>query len=131
VKRKTPVILDASALLALIFGEDGEKQVEKALKHGAVMTAVNLSETMSKMVREGYSFAEAESLQNMEIEVLDVDQAIAQRAAFYDEKTKAFGLSLGDRICLAAGYFTGYTILTADKSWKKLQLADVDIAFIR
>jgi PIN domain nuclease of toxin-antitoxin system len=44
--------------------------------------------------------------------------------------TRQAGLSLGDRMCLALGQRMGAEILTADKSWAKLN-AGVTVTVIR
>jgi PIN domain nuclease of toxin-antitoxin system len=57
--------------------------------------------------------------------VADADEA----SALYIE-TKAFGLSLGDRACLALAKRQQVTVWTADKVWKKLKV-DVPVELIR
>ncbi len=44
--------------------------------------------------------------------------------------TKAFGLSLGDRACLALAHHLKKPVLTADKIWQKLDI-DIEIQLIR
>ena len=51
-------------------------------------------------------------------------------ADLYTE-TKSFGLSMGDRACLALSKVTGYPIYTADKIWDKVQLPDINVKLIR
>ncbi len=128
---RLPYVLDASALLALIFEEEGAEKVEQALKKGVVMTSVNIAETLTKMVREGYAFEEAELIYNMRISVMDVDAEVASRAAYVDQTTKKYGLSLGDRICLAAASVRGLPVLTADRVWKALKIKGVTVHMIR
>lgn len=48
-----------------------------------------------------------------------VDEELALQAALMAAITKPFGLSLGDRICLALARRTGLPALTADRSWLK------------
>jgi ribonuclease VapC len=38
-------------------------------------------------------------------------------------QTRALGLSLGDRACLALGLALKAPVYTADKSWKKLKVS--------
>lgn len=42
---------------------------------------------------------------------------------------KSLGLSLGDRACLGLGLKLGLPILTADKTWSKLNL-EIDIRIL-
>ena len=43
------------------------------------------------------------------------------------KQTKQYGLSLGDRGCIALAMFKNYPILTCDKIWQKI---DLDVEFI-
>lgn len=47
------------------------------------------------------------------------------------EKTKVYGLSLGDRACLALALDRKLPIYTADKIWKKLKIESLEINLIR
>ena len=44
------VVLDASALLAYVLGDAGRTVVEDALTAGAIMSAVNYAEALSRLV---------------------------------------------------------------------------------
>jgi len=46
-------VLDASALLALVYDESGADRVEPALRRGALITAVNWAEALSRMAELG------------------------------------------------------------------------------
>ena len=52
------MVLDASALLALLQNEPGSDAVAAVLPH-AVLSAVNLSEVVAKMVERGVSAEDA------------------------------------------------------------------------
>lgn len=126
------ILLDASALLTFIFEETGETQVRQAFRSGAYITTVNIAEVAMKMLREGYTREEVELLvPTLPIQHVDVDDTLAYQSAFIDQQTKKFGLSLGDRICLAAAQKYGYTVMTADQAWKKITLDGVTITLIR
>jgi PIN domain nuclease of toxin-antitoxin system len=58
----------------------------------------------------------------------DAEQAII--AASFDSLTRKYGLSLGDRACLALAKSKNLPVLTADKVWKELDLG-VKIRLIR
>lgn len=47
----------------------------------------------------------------------------AERAASLYSETRAYGLSLGDRACLALGLETGREVYTADRSRTEIPLA--------
>ena len=59
-----------------------------------------------------------------------VTEADAVHAARLWTRTRAAGLSLGDRCCLALGARLGLTTVTADTAWDDLDV-DVDIRLIR
>ena len=55
-----PILLDASALLALLHREPGEAIVADVLLSGAVISAVNYAEVLTKLVQRGASARSAE-----------------------------------------------------------------------
>ena len=54
--------------------------------------------------------------------IIEFDQEQAIIAASFDKITKKYGLSLGDRACLALAKHKKLPVLTADKIWKKFDL---------
>lgn len=111
------MILDASALLAFLLAEPGQDQVAEALLHQPSMTTVNFAEVAAKYVQRG-ARAQAEALaERLPVIMVPVDTDLALRSALMADVTKPFGLSLGDRICLALGARSGLPVLTADRSW--------------
>jgi len=114
------VILDASAVLAFLLNEPGKDVVLDALLAGADMTTVNFAEVATKYVLRGAK-AQAETLlEQLPVTLLPVDADLALRSAMMAGVTKPAGLSMGDRICLAAAQRSGKAALTADPSWLKL-----------
>src|SRR6185437_11885114 len=111
------MILDASALLAFLLAEPGQDQVAEALLRQPSMTTVNFAEVAAKYVQRGAK-AQAEGLaEQLPVLMVPVDTDLALRSALMADLTKPFGLSLGDRICLALGARTGLPVLTADRAW--------------
>ena len=124
------VLLDASALLALLNAEPGADVVREAVSDAAI-SAVNLSEVVAKLAEGGMpGEAIAEALDGLELNVLpfEADQAFA--AGMLRPLTRSRGLSLGDRACLALGLRLGYGVLTADRRWATLDLA-VEVRLVR
>jgi ribonuclease VapC len=119
----TPCVLDASALLALLNKEEGWEQVEEAILHRAVMSAVNLSEVGSRLVREGTPASEvAADLALWPIEIIPFGTSDANAAAAMALITRSAGLSLGDRACLSLAMKLGTEALTVDRAWSNLSL---------
>jgi ribonuclease VapC len=110
-------ILDASALLALMLGEPGADRIEAALPT-AQIGAVNLSEVIAKLQERGVPEAAIdESLADLDLPVVPFDAAQAIIAGKLRVVTRAAGLSLGDRACLALAAATNATALTTDRAW--------------
>jgi PIN domain nuclease of toxin-antitoxin system len=116
------MILDSSALMALVLNEPGAERVEAALED-AVVSAVNLAETVTLFARRGFPAAEIrELLDPFRLEVAPMDTARAHAAGLLEPVTRAAGLSLGDRACLALAIERGLPALTGDRAW--LRVAD-------
>ena len=127
-----PFILDASAVLAVVLDEPGEELVLEAMAAGAEMSSVNAEEVASRLYREGWTTMEIKSLfQELSILVLPFGFDAAILSGQYRPATQPFGLSLGDRACLATGYLQAYPVLTADRAWTQLDLQGIDIRCIR
>ena len=58
----------------------------------------------------------------LSIEIVDFDAELAVQAASLRLTTKRFGLSLGDRCCLALGIAREATVLTSERTWSKLKM---------
>jgi PIN domain nuclease of toxin-antitoxin system len=116
------VVLDASALLAVLRAEPGAERVERRLE-GACIGAVNLSEVVAKLIDDGVPEAEVRrAIGRLELDVHVFDAQHAYAAGVLREATRALGLSLGDRACLALAQSSGALALTADRSWSQLNV---------
>lgn len=114
------VVLDASAVLALVFHEAGADQVRDVLGRARV-SSVNWHEIAAKLSDRGFSVEHlAFVLANLPVEVIPVDRSDAEQAAALRASTRPFGLSLGDRACLALGRALDAPIYSADTAWSKL-----------
>ncbi|HUL11885.1 MAG TPA: type II toxin-antitoxin system VapC family toxin [Methylococcaceae bacterium] len=123
-------VLDASALLAFLQDEPGSEIVDAVLSSSRLST-VNWAEVVQKSVARGVDVRgmreDIEAL-GVAIEPFTVEQA--EIASDLWKETKSFGLSLGDRACLALGLQTGATVLTTDTVWENLKL-DLNIRILR
>jgi ribonuclease VapC len=124
------VILDASAMLALIFGERGAENVIPHA-HGSEILAINFSEVVARVIAIDGKPERAEiSANRLEIEIVPFDQRLARLTAEIISRTSAIGASFADRACLAFAEDKAFPVLTADKDWSKLNLG-IDIRQIR
>jgi len=118
-------VLDASALLCLLQGEPGADRVAQALPD-AQIGSVNFSEVVGKLVDAGLEENAVDSLiDTLQLKVVPFDQEQARLAGFLRVTTRRFGLSLGDRACLALAHLRGAVALTCEKSWMKIEAACV------
>ena len=116
-------VLDASALLALILKENGGARVDEALAEGAAICSVNLAEVITRLVDYGLTAVEiGATLEGLQYQVIDFEDSHAWAAGFLREPTRALGLSLGDRSCLALAQTLGVPALTADRAWAQLKV---------
>jgi PIN domain nuclease of toxin-antitoxin system len=66
------------------------------------------------------------------LEVVPMTEAQAQHAARMRKATRPFGLSLGDRACLALAKELQAPVLTADRAWAEVaQAVSVEVEVIR
>ncbi len=119
-------VLDASAVLAVLNGERGEKKVVPLLAESAIST-VNLTEVAAKLLEAGMDDASAQlAVAVLGIgEIAEFTEDLAWEAARLRPLTKQYGLSLGDRACLALAIKLKVSAVTADKEWSRLKLCRV------
>ena len=110
-------VLDASALLAFLLDEPGQEQVDQVLPE-AVISGVNWAEVLQQLIRRG---AEIEGcrgdLEALGLSIRAFDAEAAEQAARLWPESRAHGLSLGDRACIALGIDLNVPILTGDRIW--------------
>ncbi|WP_200900394.1 type II toxin-antitoxin system VapC family toxin [Rubrobacter aplysinae] len=124
------VVLDASALLALLDGEPGQEVVAPLLS-GAIIGSMNLAEVVGKLAERGMPEAETrEALEGLALEVHSVDEEFAYATGVLRLANREHGLSLGDCACLALAAKLGLPAYTADRVWAELDL-DVEVRLIR
>jgi PIN domain nuclease of toxin-antitoxin system len=117
------VVLDASAILALLNDEPGAEKITPELLSRATASAVNLAEVQTILVREGGDPDESWALAVDPLPGVEPFTAEQARiAGSLIQKTSALGLSLGDRACLALAIALDAPVYTTDQPWKKLKL---------
>ena len=127
-----PIVLDASAVLALMDAEPGEEAVAAVLP-GALLSSVNLAEVVSKLAERGMPAAQAHAdAVALGIDVVAFDGNLALDAGALRPLTRAAGLSLGDRCCLALARSRRAAVLTTETRWEPMaNVVDVKIRNIR
>ncbi|MEK7849029.1 MAG: type II toxin-antitoxin system VapC family toxin [Chloroflexota bacterium] len=124
------VVLDASALLALLNREPGAESVAAVLP-GAALSTLNLAEVVAKLSDGGMpGEAVREVLQGLPVEVMPFDEEHAYKAGLLPRSAGGAALSLGDRGCLSLAQSLGLPVLTADRSWRHLSVG-VEVRLIR
>jgi len=125
------IVLDASAMLAMLNREPGSEKLTPEMLSNAAGSMVNLAEVHTKLVSRGGDPEEAweDTLAAIQ-EPVPFNEEQARIAGGLVAQTRALGLSLGDRACLALGLILKAPVYTTDKSWKNLQLG-VRIHLIR
>jgi PIN domain nuclease of toxin-antitoxin system len=124
------VLLDASAALALLLDEPGSEKVAAVIQ-GAVISSVNMSEIYAKSVDLAKDVeATRKFFRSLPVRIVGFDDAHAFVAGQLRQQTRQYGLSFGDRACLATAMIEKRPVMTADKAWRNLDL-DIEIMLIR
>lgn len=126
------VVIDASALLAWLGQEAGWEKVEQAFANkNCKISTVNLSELIAKVSERMLDHDEiAAMISALPMEIVAFDQEQAFTAGELRTPTRAAGLSLGDRACLALAATLNAVALTADRPWLALDIG-IQIESIR
>jgi len=118
----TTAVFDSSAVLAIVFDEPGSKRGLELLD-GGVISAVNHSEALAKMIEKGFLASEAlDGLAATTLQVIAFDKMQAEEAAYLRKTTASRGLSIGDRACLALAAARRGVAVTANRAWADLGL---------
>lgn len=124
------VVLDASAVLALLHDEPGAGAVEAVLGE-AVVSTVNWAEVAGLLDARGLPPAPVrETIEALGIEVRAFGAEDADRTGELHAATRGAGLSLGDRACLALARSLGAPALTADRAWLDVEFG-VEVRALR
>ncbi|MCU1410648.1 MAG: hypothetical protein JWR04_1355 [Rhodoglobus sp.] len=124
-------VLDASALLAYVYEEEGAEDVEPRLS-SSVILSINFAEVLQKAAQAGRDPDQVGVLlRGMTMGVVPFDHALATESAALWPLTRHAGLSLADRACVALAAAMGAVAVTADSSWTRLSIPSVEVHLIR
>ena len=126
------VVLDASALLALLRDEAGSAKVAERIADARI-SSVNYAEVVSHFIHAGMPAEQIDAmLRPLPMSVVEADRPLATLAGRLRSVTAEAGLSLGDRFCLALARRDGLPALTADRQWRTVaEAAGVTVSVIR
>lgn len=116
------VVLDASAILAVIQSEPGGELVVD-LKSKPLASTVNIVEARTKLFDKGHSAEHVDELMRL-VDMVEVDftSAHSRIASGMRDTTRHAGLSLGDRACLALAAEKNAVAMTTDQQWTKVDV---------
>ena len=126
------VVVDASAVLALVLNEPGAGRVAQLIDN-SIMSSVNLAEVIGYFAKAGSSVADIRPMfAALPITILQFDIELAYEAGMLRPLGETAGLSLGDRACLALAKRENAICLTADRPWVKIaSVYGVNVELIR
>lgn len=114
------VVLDSSAVLALMLKERGSESVNGRL-WGSLLCAVNLGEILAKLLDRAYDERVARvALDGLGFRVVPFDEDRALAAGVLRARFRRSGLSFADCACLALAAEAGLPALTGDRLWAEL-----------
>ena len=125
------VVFDTSVVLAILNEEKGADIGENHMGQ-ALLSVVNLAEVVTVLARRSSESSIRTQIRPFEKKLTPYDQPIALQTGLLIPYTKDYGLSLGDRACLATAIAHKIPVLTADLIWQELEdVLDVEIQLIR
>jgi PIN domain nuclease of toxin-antitoxin system len=127
------VVLDTSAILAVINEEKGADVVTEMLPHSFI-SSVNLAEIVSVMARRNIDAQKIQDLMNKLVKgVISFNEEQAYIAGYLEtiSRQNKLSLSLGDRACLALGQYLDIPVYTADRKWQEIPSCRTEIKMIR
>lgn len=123
-------VFDASAILAVLLSEPGSDRVLPVLEGGGLST-VNLIEVHTRMITLGADPARVwNRVLDFQCQICPFTESQARVAAELFTATRPYGLSLGDRACLALAIERKAKVYTTDRSWKSIPLP-IEVEVIR
>ncbi|MDG2515880.1 MULTISPECIES: type II toxin-antitoxin system VapC family toxin [Sphingobium] len=126
------IVIDASALLAMLNAEPGGAKVAARIA-SARISAINYAEVASHFVKAGMPEREVDAmLAPLPMTIVDVDPGLARLAGRLSAVPADPLLSIGDRFCLALAIRDGAPAWTADRKWRAITSeAKVEVVVIR
>ena len=116
------IVLDSSAILAVLLNEPGQERVT-GFQGKTHVSTVNMAEVRSRLHDIGLPRGEIDHhVAMLGVNEVDFSSHHAVSAGELRHSTRKAGLSLGDRACLALAMALAAPVMTADRNW-----ANVDV----
>jgi PIN domain nuclease of toxin-antitoxin system len=128
------VVLDASALVALMCDEPGADTVSDAMRSGCMISAVNLAEALETFVVHGRERpgSLAYALTAVGVQIGSYGPNNAEGTARLRHLTGMGEIGFGGRACLELAWSSGRPILTADEAMlTPAEGAGIEVRLIR
>jgi ribonuclease VapC len=116
------VVLDSSAIIAVINNEPGAERVLLVSDGASVSTLIVAEVTSWLAVRDAHEDEIHRTIADFNLVVQPFHQSRAIAAGLLVRKTGHRGLSLADRACLALAIELGMPVLTGDRAWRDLDI---------
>lgn len=124
------MVFDTSVVMAILNQEPGQ-DIGRQHLGGALLSVVNYAEIATNLSRQSLPGAAVKKiLTSFDRNVVLLDKATALLAGTLVADTKQYGLSLGDRACLALAVNRNLPVLTSDKAWAEVELP-IEVRLIR
>ena len=124
-------MLDASAILAVLFEEPGADLADEQCPH-SVVSVVNAVEVEEKLLSRSFPVEQLDPLwTSLGVRIVGLDASTGRRAAALLSRHRRAGLSLGDAVCLATAAELSLPVLTADRMWADLGDVDTEVCLVR
>jgi len=117
------IVLDSSALLALLQREPGAERVEELLPE-SVMSTANVAEVLAKAADRDLDVATQHELLaslGIRVEPVITEDAVLSALIRQADTDTAPVLSLGDRLCLSLALRLELPAVTADRAWTNVE----------
>lgn len=125
------VVLDTSAIMAVLNSEPGQDVVLPILRGARVSTLI-VAEIATILIRAGWpSRLAVDRIGELELVTHEFTYDRALAAGLLFASTSNAGLSLGDRACVALALELRLPVFTADRAWSKIVGIELDLRLIR
>ena len=124
------MVLDASAVLALLNGESGADEIRSIVLDASV-SAVNVAEVVGKLTDAGIPERDIRQILAIGLRILPFGEEEISHIPAVRKSSRKVGLSLGDRCCLATALACKEPVVTADRAWVKVKIPGLKITVLK